>query len=293
MTEFDFSTEKKPPLSQVIEKLGEVSTLPQVLQRILQVTSDPNAGASDLQDILRVDPALTAKILKVANSAYYGLSQKVVDMKKAVVFLGFKTVKNLAVAASVCDLFKSEENINDYSRKELWKHSVVVAICAKSIALRAGLKISEEVFTAAIMHDIGIVMEDQFFNKDFARVLQDPRLETEGMPFVEKEVFGFDHAQLGERVAEHWKIPKEISRIIASHHQPRSAPEDHTLQAAIVFLANVICNAKKAGYAVRQKINREDIDFVLKHLNFEKDDVAVIVEEMNSEISMAKDLFII
>ncbi len=184
-------------LDQILDKIKDISTLPHVLQKIFDVTADENAAAYDLQQLLKTDTALTAKILKVANSAYYGLSQKVVNVKNAIVFLGFKTVKNLAVAASVCDLFKSEDSCNDFSLIDLWRHSVCVAVCAKTIAQRAGLQSGEEIFTAGIMHDIGIILENQYFPDEFAAVLTDERLDETGMCACEQDILGFDHAHLG------------------------------------------------------------------------------------------------
>jgi len=293
MAVFDFSQDNKPDVMKVVEKIGEVSTLPQVLRRVLNVTSDPNAGAAQLQDILQADPALTGKILKVANSAYYGATQKILNVKHAVVFLGFKTVKNLCIAASVCDMFTSDYQIGSYSREELWKHSLMVAICSKAISQRSGINLGEDIFTAGIIHDIGIIMEDQYFHKDFVRVLEAPHLSDLGLTAVEQEVFGFDHAGLGGRVVAKWRIPAEIARTIEYHHKPQSAPEACRKGAAIIYLSNVICNAKRLGSMPVEKADRSDLNFVLEALSFRKEDVAVIVEELPGEIEKASELFII
>ena len=220
MTDFDITTVEKPDLNKIVAKIHEISTLPQVLKKILDVTADPTSGASDLQDILKSDPAVTAKILKVANSAYYGLVQKVTNVKRAIIFLGFKTVKNLSVAVSVSDMFKSEETIMGYSRGELWKHSVSVALCAKSITRRIGLMEAEDIFTAGIMHDVGIIIEDQYLNEYFKKVLMDTDLAQNGIIETERKILGFDHATLGEKVVLQWKIPEEIATIISYHHKP-------------------------------------------------------------------------
>ncbi len=293
MTDFDFSSAKKLDVNKIILKIQEISTLPQVLKQMLDVTADPTSGASDLQDILKSDPALTTKILKVANSAYYGLSQKVTNVKRAIIFLGFKTIKNLSVAVSVSDMFKSDEIIMGYSRGELWKHSVSVALCAKSISQRIGLMEAEDIFTAGIMHDVGIIMEDQYINEFFKMVLMDDDLAQNGIIETERKIFGFDHATLGEKVVLQWKIPEEIATIISYHHKPRVAPEDYKKQISIIYLADVICSEKKIGAVLNTKINKPDLDAAMKELSFVKEDITVITNDLNGEIERAKDLFII
>ena len=284
--------DKKVNLEKLLAKIDEVSTLPQVLKKILDVTADENAGASDLQDILKADPAITSKLLKVANSAYYGLQQNVVNIKNAIIFLGFKTVKNLAVAASVCDMFKSQDTVGGYSREDLWKHSVVVAICAKTIAQRAGLKSGEDVFTAGIMHDIGIIMEDQYLHDRFLTLLERTDLNEVGFTKAEMEAFGFDHALFGESITIQWKIPSEITKLIAFHHKPRQAPEDYQQSATIIYLADVLCNAKKIGFVPNQKVDKNELNIALESLNFKKEDVSLILAELPAEIDKARELFI-
>ncbi|MFC1592197.1 HDOD domain-containing protein [Thermodesulfobacteriota bacterium] len=284
---------EKPNLTRVVDKIDDLSTLPQVLRKILDITADPNAGAADLQDILKSDPALTGKLLKVANSSYYGLREKVTNVKNAVVFLGFKTVKNMAVAASVCDMFKSDEKISGYSRVELWKHSVAVAVCAKSIAQRAGLKIGEELFTAGIMHDIGIIIADQYLHEHLCAVLESP--ERQETPFceLEKKLLGFDHAALGEKVAQQWKIPEDISRIIGFHHRPHMCPESHRIHSTIVYLSDVLCNAKQIGFIVNAQVDKERLGAALEDIKFQKQDISIILEELPRELDKAKELFIL
>ena len=292
MTGLDSPADKKPDINKIVSKIQEISTLPQVLKKILDVTSDPTSGASDLQDILKSDPALTAKILQVANSAYYGLTQTVTNVKRAIIFLGFKTVKNLSLAVSVSDMFKSEQTIMGYSREELWKHSVSVAICAKSITQRIGLMEMEDIFTIGIMHDVGIIMEDQYINNLFKKVLTDKTLQEAGIIETERKIFGFDHAALGEKVVLQWKIPEEIATVILYHHKPRLAPEEFRKSTSIVYLADVICSARKIGAVLNSKVNKPDLDAAMAELNFSKEDITVIIEDLDAEIDRAKDLFI-
>lgn len=284
---------KRHDVSRLVSKIDEISTLPQVLRKVLRVASNPNAGASDLQAILKSDPALTSKILKLANSAYYGLAQEVTNVKRAVIFLGFKTIKNLVFAASVCEIFKSKEDIGGYSRELLWKHSVVVAILSKTISQRAGLNVGEDIFTTAILHDIGIIMEDQYLNKEFRGVVSHPHIGERGLNDIEQAELGFDHAFLGEQVSIRWKLPKEISKIIAYHHKPQNAPEEIRRSASIIYIADAISNANKIGYVTNSRISKTVFQFAMDAVGFKKNDIAIIINDLPEEIKKAKDLFVI
>ena len=281
----------KPDLKKIVGRLDDISTLPQIFNKIIAVTSDPLSGATDLHNILQFDPAITMKILKLANSAFYGLQEKVHNTKRAIVVLGFQTVKNIAVTASVCEIFKSKNKGSLFSREELWKHSVAVAVCAKSIAQRVNLDREEDIFTAGILHDIGIIMEDQYLNTDFIKILSNPSSEGPGFIEREKAVFGFDHAEIGEKVALRWKIPKEIVSAIAFHHKPKFATESQRKMVVIVYLADVICCARKIGFSLSESVNSADVNFAMKTLCFKKEDIAVILEELPEEIEKVKDFF--
>ena len=292
MKKIDASSTVKPNIDRIVEKIDEISTLPPVLHRVLSLTADPNARADQLQNILQTDPALTAKILKVANSAYYGATQQVTSIRHAIIFLGFSTVRNLAMATSICDMFKSAEVINAYSREELWKHSIIVALFAQSISQRSGAGIGADIFTAGILHDIGIIMEDQYFHDDFTVIIQDELLAAGGLTSAEKSCFGFDHAELGSRVTHRWRIPEEIVQVIKYHHKPLQAPESYRRSACIAFLADVICSAKKVGYAPQKNAEKADIAGAMEILKFSKEDVVVAVQELPRLLEKARQFFI-
>ena len=127
----------KPSLESTIRKISSVSTLPHVALKIVELTSDPTSTAADLESVIRSDPALTARLLKMSNSAHFGLSERILEIRKAVIFLGFKTVKDLALSASVCELFRNSTQIGRYKRTDLWKHSIGVALCSKAISQKS------------------------------------------------------------------------------------------------------------------------------------------------------------
>ncbi|MCP4715149.1 MAG: HDOD domain-containing protein, partial [Deltaproteobacteria bacterium] len=254
---------KKPKLSRVVNKIGEISTLPQVMTDIMQVTAKSESGAAELDNILQADPAMTSKILQIANSSYYGTSQKIFSVKRAIVLLGFDEVKNIATAASVASIFKSNTKIFDFSLEKLWTHSLGVAICSKIIAEKLDMENPEELFTAGIMHDIGIIMEDQYLHDYFFRIIEDLQLTEKGLVEAEQTVLGFDHGMLGGRVARHWKLPDNICRVISFHHRPMDLVESNRLPTAVVYLADLICNVRKIGYVPTKKAEAEEIMAIL------------------------------
>jgi putative nucleotidyltransferase with HDIG domain len=291
MLVFNFSKNKKTPLSRVVQEITEISTLPQILSSIQEIASDSESSATELDEALETDPALTSRILQMANSTYYGSSQKVGSVKRAIVILGFDEVKKIAIAASVCDRFQSSEIVNGFTREGLWQHSVAVSLCAKIIAQRLGVANEEHVFTAGIMHDIGIIIEDQHLHNEFLRVLRDPSLDEMGLVEAENTVFGFDHAELGGQVAKNWKIPEDICNMITFHHRPLSMDDKSSRDPSIIYLADIICNAKKIGFIPNKKAESEDIFSVLETLGLQKRDIVSISEKLTKEIRKAGDLF--
>lgn len=277
-------------IGSVIDRIGDISTLPHTAKRIMDVVSDPDSDASNLQEVILHDPALTAKVLRLVNSAYYGFSGQIADLQRAVIVLGFNAIRNLAISISVCDLFKSKVAIGDYTRVSVWNHSVAVAICAKMISLRAGTRWGEEAFIGGILHDIGIILEDQYLHEQFVPIIEEVAREKLPLSDVERQVLGMDHTQVGRRVLAKWRLPERLCQCAAYHSQPQLAHEEiHSLVAAI-NVADFLCKAKKIGFNGDPTIEPAK-SFALQTLNFGKTDLLVLFEDMDEEIAQARDFF--
>ena len=280
----------KPRLEDIVRKIKGISTLPHIALKIIEITSDTNSSASDLEDVIKSDPGLTAKLLKMVNSAHFGLSEKVMEIRKAIVFLGFKSVRDIALSASVCELFKKDIPIGHYTRSGLWRHSVGVAVTANVIAQRTEFDVGDFVFSTAIMHDIGIVMLDQYMHEHFAACMHSPECLSLGLHNIEAEIMGFTHQDLAREVVKSLGLPEEFVQTCSYHHRPQIASESCQVINSIIYMANTLCDARNFGFTESSEINSKEFNFVLHKLNFNKTDVAIILEELPAEFDKANDL---
>jgi putative nucleotidyltransferase with HDIG domain len=235
----------KPGLQQVLREVDEVSTLPHVALRVVEVANDPDSGAADLKEVLEGDPALSARLLRCVNSSAYAVRGKISNLQQAVAYLGVKQVRNLALTASVSQLFAEECSIGWYRRSALWRHMVSVGLYARLIAKSARFPDFEDVFLAGLMHDIGIILEDQFAHDRFRLVVRRSTESYRPLTENEHEFFAFDHTTLGAEVAQRWRFPKVVETAIRNHHAPLANSQADELPTWFVAIANYICSIKE------------------------------------------------
>ncbi len=226
-------------LQQLVQTIRDLPALPEVVVRVMRMAEDPRSDAQGIARVIATDQAMAARVLKLANSAFYGLPRRVGTLSEAVVILGFRTIKNLAIAASTFELLNREIAGYWLQRGELWRHSLACAIGAQLIARRARLPVSEEAFVAGLLHDIGKVAIDLFVRAQFDQIME--RALQDRIPFVEAEqaVLGFNHAMAGGLIAEKWNLPPLLVSVIKYHHQPSSAP-DREPMISVVHLADLL-----------------------------------------------------
>lgn len=234
-------------IEKIIEKVKALPTLSLVVAKVIQVVSNPLTSASDLSKIITVDQALTAKVLRLANSAFYGFPFRIQNIAHAVSILGFDTIRNLALTVSVYKIFTGESK-EGFSHQDFWKHCVGVAICASLLAKKIKYKSSEAAFTAGLLHDIGKNFFEQYMHKEYIEVLKHVKENKIPVYEAEKKLIGIDHSELGKLMAEKWNLPMELKAGIASHHHPEHE-KDEQVMAYIINVANIICKQKGIGFA--------------------------------------------
>jgi HD-like signal output (HDOD) protein len=279
-----------PELSRelIVRRIAEISTLPEVAQRVLAVARDPLASAAELKAVMESDAALSARVLRCVNSSAYAVRVRVTNLQQAIAYLGVRQVRNLAMAASVSELFKRNEPIGPYCRLHLWRHLVSVGIGARLIAMRLNLMNFEDVFLAGLLHDIGIVLEDQAIHPQFTQMIAS--LDEEKTLYdVERSHFGFDHTQLGSDVARLWQFPDGVKAAIRYHHCSAGyrGPELNTVRC--VELANLICTLKGTP-SVGKKLVRFS-RHALSGLGMAKEDIAILAEDFDHEFAINVSLF--
>jgi len=208
------SPERKAVLEKLFSGIGTLTTLPTAAHRILQLTEDESADPNKLREAIQSDPVLVARILRRLNSAYFSLSHRVSDIRTAVSLLGIQEIRNLALTVYVSRMFERKGDHGTYRRKDLWNHSVAVAAAARLVARVCGHGVSEDVYIAGLLHDLGLILLDQGMRKHFCRVVDELTPATPAY-LVEQRNLTFDHATLGGFVAQKWNFPQQISDAIA------------------------------------------------------------------------------
>jgi HD-like signal output (HDOD) protein len=235
-------------VAKVIQQVTQIATLPEVTAKIIQIVEDPKSTARDLQNLIKHDVALSAKILKVVNSAFYGLPRQVSSVDRAIVLLGLSTVKNIAVATSMAKLFSGSELSKRFTARQLWQHSLACGVFCKLLAQARKMDNVDDLFVGGLMHDLGIVVEKQVFSKELAGVIEKASQDKADICVLEYETFEADHQAFGIALATKWKFPHLFQLTTGYHHQPLKASEQYHEITSLAHLADVLAMRKKIGF---------------------------------------------
>lgn len=268
---------------QLYARIGEVSSLPTLAMQIFEVASDPNTDADDLVRLVEGDPALAARIVRTANSALYGLRRRVNDLMSCIMLIGFKEVRNLALTVYVAKLFRESQGHAGYTRLGLWQHLVCTGSIARFLCKRLRRGPAEDAYLAGLLHDLGIILMDQYMHQRFCSVL-DRLTESADVLELERECFGFDHTELGAEIAQRWRFPESLCDSIRFHHAPESYTGEHRELVSGVAVANYICNLKGISSLGVASARRPD-DGVFEALGIVPDELALLWEEIDAIIS--------
>jgi len=278
--------EKYAKLEDVVEMVNksEISSVQNVVAGITKIINDPESSAKDLKDIIQIDPPLTGKLLKLANSVCYSPRTKVCEIQQAVIWVGFDALKELALSQKVCEVFAGNTLIEGYSRSLLWKHSVAVALLGKMIYRREFGEKGENIYVAGLMHDIGIIALDQFCQDDFRLILSKTKTDKKNQTQTEIEVLGFDHAEVGKAITRSWNLPQELVEVIGSHHNPENIAREFIRPSLTLHIADYVCQEKRLGYGDAPIRDRSLFRMCLKKLELSSYALDLIVEDVEQEL---------
>lgn len=225
---------------------SELASVGAVVNNLTAVLNSANSSALDLEKAVQVDPPLAARVLRTANSALYGMPRRIASIREAIVLMGFAKVRSLAVHAKVSECFAGGVEVGAYTRMGLWKHSVGVALCSRSIFRSELRQPGELAYTAGLLHDIGILVEEQFLPDRF-RALLDGEADGGERLLREGDAIGYTHADVAAHLLRAWKLPDALVLPVAAHHRagcPRGA--EPKLFAA-VRAADIVCSRLGTG----------------------------------------------
>jgi len=237
----------KERIAAIVEDVDSLPSLPSIVVKLIDVVNSSESSAEDAADLIEKDPALTSKMIRLANSAFYGIPRSISSVTSAVVVLGFNTIRSLVLSASVAKMFDGKHTI-DIDR--FWKHSVVTAMASKIIVRHLmGVRMMdpESAFCAGVLHDIGMLIFSQYMADDYAKVCE--HVKTDNVPLIDAEdkILGVNHAKMGKILADRWSLPSDLEYAIVYHHTPESADKSSHL-VNVIHLADNIAHDLGCGH---------------------------------------------
>ncbi|HVT90345.1 MAG TPA: HDOD domain-containing protein [Tepidisphaeraceae bacterium] len=250
--------------AQAIAKVNTIAALPEVTTQIIKIVNDPRSSAAQLNRVIAHDPSLVVRILKTVNSSFYGLPGQIGSIERAIVLLGMNAVKNIAVAASLGDLFRGKL-CDGYTARDLWTHCISVAMVARQLARETNPNLADEAFLAGMIHDVGILVSLQVWPKQLSASCDQSKKTGIDFILAEREQIGVDHQMLGNALAEKWKFPRSCQLVAGHHHQPAQLADNSRLLVSLVFTADTLCCQANRGFnltAVNQKLEDGQLEAV-------------------------------
>jgi HD-like signal output (HDOD) protein len=235
-------------IDKLLRCLDTIVTLPELTVRINAVINDPNSSAADLHRIVSHDPALVSRLLRLVNSALYGRQTSIDSVQRAIVFLGFEGVYQLAIAATMGPLFKGGKICEGFTAKDLWTHCVAVAAVARELAAGIGTVSPEEAFLVGLLHDVGLLVALRACRGQLRQVCEQAIANNTPFTEIEAPIVGAGHSELGSALAKLWKFPPGVREVAHHHHNPLAAPESLRALAVIVHVADVLCCQQHIGF---------------------------------------------
>lgn len=264
---------------------GDLPPLPEVAWKVLQITSDLYWNACDFEKVVTHDQALTAKILKISNSAFFGLRGTVSTVSQAAVILGNRRLRSLVVAASLEGVFGGRT----LNGERLWEHSLAVALATGQLALKRNFPEPEEAFVAGLMHDIGKAVLDGNREEVYTEILKRANLEHIQVIDLEREMLGFDHTQVGSLLATKWNLAPHIEEVVRYHHSPSEASRNPEL-CAIVSLADAVCVKKGVGPVSLPDLDLNQLE-ATRMLGIGEDQLDAVINEVQLKLEEDRRMF--
>ena len=277
-----------PKLYHIMLEVEAFPGMPATATKLLPLLDNSDSTASDIESILKYDPGLTANILKLTNSAYFGIPTRVSSVKQAIVLLGWKRLLQVVTTICMSPLMKKSIPGYDLPGGELWRHSIAVSVAAEILVKVLKISNADEVFTAALLHDVGKLVLGSFVKKDLKQI---ETMVTKGITLdvAESMVLGTNHAEVGGQILHKWSFPAELVNAVQWHHDPESC-ENSCILSDIVHVANTL--GLMTGFGkVDDGLDIDPFGPVADRLGLRADDLAAMAQQTSEGIKKLSDLW--
>jgi putative nucleotidyltransferase with HDIG domain len=277
-------------LKKIQAYIARMPSLSTTAIKVIETCNDARASANDLKRVISLDPILTARVLKLINSAYYSLGSPITSLTRAIVMLGLNNVKNLALSFAILQNLKSTESNSVFSPDEFWMHSLCVGVIAKNIATvkmdaTRGLEVF---FVAGLLHDLGKIPLNGQFPKEYQRVWELAEKDNDSLRHYENTFLGIDHCTVGCMIAKKWRLGETLVEALSHHHDPDNSSENDRDFVFVVSLANQFANHLSIGSSGDRAIDNQMIDDMGGKLGVDWTMLLGLGETVLNEIERAK-----
>jgi len=272
-------------LNQLIRQTTELPSMPEVAFEVMRVADLTDSSAITVAATLARDPSLSVRILRLANSAFYGMSREVTSISDAVVVLGMRTVKSLSLVAASFPWLHKALHGKGINPTLLWNHSLTTAYLVRSMATKKGIQDAELPFCVGLLHDIGTVVFAVWKENAFGNLVSRAEDEHRPLDAIERETYGFDHAEVGAELCDVWNLPKVYGNAIRYHHQP-SLPETPDVIADLIHVADFMVRERGINEGAFGQIYQRDLG-AFERVGFSDDELN---EMLDSAIAQCEEL---
>jgi putative nucleotidyltransferase with HDIG domain len=271
---------------KILQKVSAFPSMPKAGIKLRTLLSEKNVSIDEIERILRHDPGLAANVLRLANSAFFGIPARVTSLKQAVILLGVKRFAKIAVAACTNKIMNTAVQGYGLSPGELWLHSIAVSTTAEALAKNRKLDETNDFFTSALLHDLGKLVLGKFVKAEQTKI---DSLVVKGVPFVfaEKEVLKTDHAEIGALILSKWSFPDDLIKAVRWHHNPEGL-ENSNLHPEIVYLADLMCHSNDDSESDDEELYTP-YSSVLDRLRLETEQYEVFAEKARNWMKKLSD----
>jgi putative nucleotidyltransferase with HDIG domain len=275
-------------IDSILKSIDKIPAFPATIQKVVELLRDEDYAVNDLVNVIKYDQAVTANILKISNSAYFGVRQKIKTIHDAVIYLGQQQLIRAVQTAGISKLFQKGGRGYVMQSKDLWEHSVAVALMSQIFSRKLLSKEDPVLYTAALLHDVGKIIMGEYVHESYEQITS--RVTNLKCSFLEaeEEILGINHAELGGRIAARWNFPAEIRDAIAFHHRPDLLMAESKNNVWLVYLSDQAClmYGVDGGF---DALAYQGLEEVMRYFNLRTIDLEKSFITLQDELAIAKD----